>query len=217
MKRNTLNFVLDVLLGVLVMGMVATGLLMRWVLPPGSGERLTVWGLSRHDWGDVHFWVSAGIGAVLLVHLALHWQWACTTTVRLVRRRGELVTAAPRSLWRNLAGVVAIGLLAAGLGSFIAVAAASVEGTGGPGGGRSGHRAVTASEGVPFLQGSMTLSEAAKACGMTEQELCDRLGVTESVSGDERMGRLVRSCGMTMAEAREKLAQGKKNAARREE
>ncbi|HUO10433.1 MAG TPA: DUF4405 domain-containing protein, partial [Phycisphaerae bacterium] len=62
MKRNTLNFVMDVVLAVLAAGMIGTGLVMRYILPPGSGQWRLLWGLGRHDWGDLHFWLAAGIG-----------------------------------------------------------------------------------------------------------------------------------------------------------
>ena len=36
--------------------LITTGVLMRYVLPPGSGRRAAIWGLDRHGWGDLHFW-----------------------------------------------------------------------------------------------------------------------------------------------------------------
>ena len=82
MKRNTLNFVIDAASALVMAGMIATGLVIRFVLPPGSGSRKEVWGLGRHDWGDVHFWLAAAVGAVIVLHVALHWQWVCVTTLR---------------------------------------------------------------------------------------------------------------------------------------
>jgi len=32
-------------------------------------------GLSRHEWGEIHFWVAVGLALVITIHLALHWKW----------------------------------------------------------------------------------------------------------------------------------------------
>jgi len=55
--------------------LVATGLAMRFQLPPGSGEKWALWGMTRHEWGNVHFWVALYLMGVMLIHLALHWKW----------------------------------------------------------------------------------------------------------------------------------------------
>jgi hypothetical protein len=47
---------------------------LRFPSPPGSNKDLTLWGLIRHLWGDVHFWISLGLLPVILLLLGLHWQ-----------------------------------------------------------------------------------------------------------------------------------------------
>ena len=58
-------------------GMAGTGLLLAFRLPPGSrgGAGLTAMGWGRHDWGDVHTWLSYAFLALITAHLALHWRW----------------------------------------------------------------------------------------------------------------------------------------------
>ena len=63
MKRNTLNFVIDATSALVMVGMIATGLLLRFVLPPGSGSRRMLWIWGRHDWGDLRFRLAVGVGA----------------------------------------------------------------------------------------------------------------------------------------------------------
>ncbi|HNO76980.1 MAG TPA: DUF4405 domain-containing protein [Phycisphaerae bacterium] len=87
MRRNTLNFTVDTLALIGMVAMAVTGLVIRYTLPPGTGGReggraLKLWGLSRHGWGDVHFWIAVGIAAMLLLHVFLHWQWAWKTVLR---------------------------------------------------------------------------------------------------------------------------------------
>ncbi len=57
--------------------MAGTGLLLAFRMPPGSrgGQGLSAWGMSRHEWGDIHTWLSYGFLALILIHLALHWRW----------------------------------------------------------------------------------------------------------------------------------------------
>lgn len=69
--------VLNALLWLVFCGMAGTGLLMAFRLPPGAegGRGLTAAGLGRHEWGDVHMWLSYAFLALILVHLAWHWRW----------------------------------------------------------------------------------------------------------------------------------------------
>jgi hypothetical protein len=57
--------------------MLGTGLLMAYRLPPGSrgGSGLTVLGMDRHEWGDVHLWISYIFIAAVIVHLGMNWTW----------------------------------------------------------------------------------------------------------------------------------------------
>ena len=70
------NFWLDLLTAVVFAAMAGTGVLQRWVLPRGSSKVGLTWlGLGRHDWADIHFWLSVLILALITLHLALHWSW----------------------------------------------------------------------------------------------------------------------------------------------
>ncbi len=75
MKRTTANLAIDLLAAAFFLGMLATGYILYFTLPPGSNRTLALWHGSRHQWGQVHFWLSTGFIAILLVHLALHWKW----------------------------------------------------------------------------------------------------------------------------------------------
>jgi hypothetical protein len=91
MKRFFDNLLIDLIAAALMIGMLATGYILRFPLPPGTNKDLTLWGLTRHQWGDVHFWISLGLIAVILLHLSLHWQWIALS----VRRKLSRTKAAP--------------------------------------------------------------------------------------------------------------------------
>jgi hypothetical protein len=131
-RRTTLNAVVDGLAFAGFVLLVATGVLMRWTLPPGSGRHTTVWGLDRHDWGAMHFWVSVALLAALAVHLVLHWRWIAT-----VASRGE---GHERSRLRVALGLVALAaLLALAVAPFVSpVEQAPRHDGGGPPGHRRG-------------------------------------------------------------------------------
>jgi hypothetical protein len=76
-SRSTVPRVLDALLWLVFCGMAGTGLLLAFRLPPGSrgGAGLTAMGWGRHDWGDMHTWLSYTFLALIAAHLALHWRW----------------------------------------------------------------------------------------------------------------------------------------------
>lgn len=112
MSRAGLNFLIDLAMFLVSLAMLVTGLLMRFVLPPGSGERRGVWELTRHQWGDVHFWLAVGLAGLVLLHLVLHWRWVCAYVSGWFREARE--SALPRSaVRRNLVGLaLGVGTLA---------------------------------------------------------------------------------------------------------
>jgi hypothetical protein len=103
MKKTAVNLWLNVLAFVNFLALAATGAIMRWVLPPGSGggqgggeglargwrggrsaldlsspdgSRIrSLLGWKRHDWGDLHFWLAVALVTIIILHLALHWSW----------------------------------------------------------------------------------------------------------------------------------------------
>jgi Domain of unknown function (DUF4405) len=75
--KNLIHRVLNLLLYIAFCAMVGTGLLMAYRLPPGNrgGRGLTVLGMDRHEWGDVHLWISYIVIAAVIAHLGMNWTW----------------------------------------------------------------------------------------------------------------------------------------------
>lgn len=77
-----LNFLIDALLMLLLMGMAGLGLLIKYLLLPGYkrnelyGNSIDLYfmGLDRHQWGSVHLWVSLIFTALVVLHIILHWK-----------------------------------------------------------------------------------------------------------------------------------------------
>jgi hypothetical protein len=96
MRRTTANFIVDAIAFLDLLCLAGTGMILKFVLPPGSGggggygrgfrgghgpvEVRQLLGLGRHDWGDVHFVLAVIFSVLMLVHLILHWRWIVTCT-----------------------------------------------------------------------------------------------------------------------------------------
>jgi len=90
-RRSVLPKILNGLLWLVFCAMAGTGLLLAFRLPPGSrgGQGLSALGMTRHDWGDVHTWLSYAFLALILIHLLLHWRWFWQVAAR--KKRWPLV------------------------------------------------------------------------------------------------------------------------------
>ena len=88
MKRGTLNFVVDLASFINLVSLALTGFILRYILPPGTGGRGRVlhggrsveqikdlWSMTRHQWGDIHFYLALLFVALMVVHIILHWRW----------------------------------------------------------------------------------------------------------------------------------------------
>jgi len=75
LRKTTFNFLLEGISLAVLMSLITTGLAMKFTMPPGSGDRLMQWGLSRHEWGTVHFGLASALIGLLLLHIILHWRW----------------------------------------------------------------------------------------------------------------------------------------------
>ena len=203
MKRNTLNFWIDVISFLPMVGLTWTGLLIHYVLPPGTGGRhgdraLTVWGLGRHDYGTIHFYLALTLVGLMVVHLWLHWSWVCATVRRLAGRGSA---AGSREVVYGILTLVLVGVLI--LGGLL-LARTQVK----PGSGAVERE--TIEHGVPGsaqITGQTTLAQAAGIGRMPVEELIAKLRLPSDVNVDEQLGRLKRQYGFEIQDVRDILQQ----------
>jgi len=120
MSRQTINFLLDALLALLGLSVLATGLLIAFILPPHSrGD--SVWGWTRHDWGELHLYLALGLVGLIVLHLAMHWRWVCVIGAKVLTRL-RIAANVRTQAGVALAIVLLVGLI---LGGFLYAAAAS--------------------------------------------------------------------------------------------
>ena len=183
MRRPTLNLLIDAAAFAGFVFLVSTGLMVRYVLPPGSGRRTLVWGLDRHEWGALHFWVAAAFLGILALHLVLHRRWILSAL------RGR-----PRQGSGARAALGVVGLLAI-LALAVAPLVSPVERLepAGPGHGRVER---------PALRGWMSLADVERETGVPAGHLLRELGLAPDVSRQEPLARLASRHGFRMEDVR---------------
>ena len=89
MKRSSLNFIVDLVAFLDLLGLAFTGFIMKYILPPGTGGLCRelrgdwgrgqhvkqLWSMTRHEWGRIHFYLAIFFVVLMIVHIILHWNW----------------------------------------------------------------------------------------------------------------------------------------------
>jgi hypothetical protein len=157
-RRSTLTWVVNLAGFVGVVLLVATGFLLHYVLPAGSGSLQGIGtglraaarpitlmlGLTRHEWGEMHFWIAVGLMGILALHLLMHWRWIVCLL------RGEPRDAAGGRVALGIIGL--LGLLAVAVAPFLADPCPAPPHEGGPDQPRGPEWSMKSRSGVPWWQ-----------------------------------------------------------------
>jgi len=76
--RTDWKFLVDLLMFLCIIGIALIGLSMGFVIPEGRlgpGQSKYFLGVHRHQWGDIHLWLSLAFTALVVVHIVLSWSW----------------------------------------------------------------------------------------------------------------------------------------------
>ena len=109
MSKTTVNYIINAVLAALMLNIAFIGILLGFVVPKGERagyESKVLWGLHRHDWGDIHLYLSLALLVLIVVHVWLHWPWVAACTQRLLSRTTWGIVFAV------IAGAVAIFVIA---------------------------------------------------------------------------------------------------------
>ena len=217
-NRTKLNFTIDFLILVLMLLMISTGIIIRYILPPGTGGReggtsLLLWGMNRHDFGDLHTYFAIAFIGTLLLHLALHWTWVCRATLRIVYGSADTKKLTPQVTTRYGLGLLL--LTTAVIGGFVwSLSPVTVtvpneqpqhdaneisrrqENSPTQRLGAQSHQKST------VINGSMTLTEVSAQTGVSVKTLRHDLHLPSSTSPNEQLGRLKRRYGFEIEDVR---------------
>jgi hypothetical protein len=132
--KTSTNFWLDVVSLIVMIGLTATGGLIHFVLPAGTGHFYVLFGWNRHDIGQLHFYLAVAAVALLALHVLLHWNWICCVIAKMVGKN------APSQKSQAIWGIILLLLIAVLLGGGLFCASALIQRRVPEGGGR-GRRA----------------------------------------------------------------------------
>jgi hypothetical protein len=82
MKKNSVKYIIDIVLFIDICSIAVIGFLLAFILPEGKGSYGSKYflGLHRHDWGDIHLFLSILLLVLLIFHLRSNWTWIAQTT-----------------------------------------------------------------------------------------------------------------------------------------
>jgi hypothetical protein len=215
MKKTDWQYLVDTLLFLCIVGIIFIGFLMGLVLPkgPAAPESAKYFlGLHRHQWGNIHFYLSIAFSALIIIHLIFSWKWIKGKS-RQIFKKG----------WSSMLIVTAVASILV-LTIFWALYP-RYPGTYEDYGVRAGAKAKEhnpANERFPvheetiFLEdgtvaivitGQTTLKQVADATGIPIKEIAAELSLPAKISPNESFGRLRKQYPITIQGARDTITE----------
>jgi hypothetical protein len=204
MRKTDWQYLVDTLLFICMFGIAFIGILMGFFLAEGPTVRESekyFMGLHRHQWGDIHLYLSLAFIFLVIVHLALSWSWIKGKAQALFKKR-----------WRMMISFTLIGavLIVFIFWIFTPKYPLIYENYGrGVGAGArndfSPNDFMNDAEGYVTITGNMTISQVEKITGIPSYTLFRELGLPTNLSPDETLGQLRKKYGFTLIEARDAI------------
>jgi hypothetical protein len=215
MKKTDWQYLVDTLLFLCVVGIVFIGFLMGFVLPKGPAALESAkyfLGLHRHQWGNIHFYLSIAFTTLVIIHLMFSWRWIKSKS-RQIFKKG----------WSSMLIVTALAsiLVLTTFWAFYPRYPGAYEDYGV----RAGAKAKEhnpGNEGLPVHQetiflddgteaivitGQTTLKQVADATGIPVKEIVAELGLPAKISPNESFGRLRKQYPITIQGARDTITE----------
>lgn len=187
-KKPKVNFIIDSLAFGAFFFLITTGVLMRYILPPGSGHFSTIWGMDRHQWGTIHFWISIVFFSILALHLILHWKWVIS-----------IIKGKPQEGSGLRVGLGVIGILTL-IAFSIAPLIQQVEVSNSKAG-KSNIPSAHQYEDIS-IKGQMSLLEVERTTNVPVNYLIEKLRLPATLTGEEQLGQLKRTYGIEIDDVR---------------
>jgi hypothetical protein len=89
MKKNTMNFWINVIIFINFTAVIFTGVLIHRF--PYELKEGTIFGFPRYEWGDLHWVLTLFLILLTILHLILHWNWAKVSFNKYLRIKPKIL------------------------------------------------------------------------------------------------------------------------------
>jgi len=211
MKKADWQYLVDTLLFICIVGIALIGIFLAFFIPKGPSALESskyFLNLHRHQWGNIHLYLSLTFIFLVIIHLTLDWKWITTRAGKIFKKG-----------WK-------VALLSTALVSILVIfffwlfypkepGAYEEYGRGsGKGGGRVNSQATNAAHredlgaqdpSLITVTGKITLLDLEKTTRIPVSRITEALKLPSNVSEKETLGRLGKKYGFTMVELRDVL------------
>ncbi|MGD2294582.1 MAG: DUF4405 domain-containing protein [Candidatus Aminicenantes bacterium] len=203
MKKSDWQYLVDTLLFICITGIAVIGFLLGLIIPKGpsvSESSKYLLGLHRHDWADIHFYLSISFTALLIIHLVLSWKWIKNKATKIFKK------AWPTFLTLTLALALVTPLLIWTLWpKYTETYADYGLGLKGRDTAREKQNNYSFQQegGYVVVTGQMTLTDIEKATGIPAKTIMEKLGLPKRTRPKETLGRLRKQYGFNLQDVRD--------------
>ncbi len=211
MKKADWQYLVDTLLFICIVGIALIGILLAFFIPKGPSALESskyFLNLHRHQWGNIHLYLSLTFVLLVIIHLTLDWKWITTKAGKIFKKgwKAALLSTALASIF-----VLFLFWL------FYPKEPGAYEEYG-RGSGRGAGRVYSQDTSTPHREdleaqdpglvtvtGKMTLLDLEKTTRIPISRIIEALELPLNVSEKETLGRLGKKYGFTLVELREVL------------
>lgn len=223
-EKSKLNFIIDPMMFLCMMAIVGLGFLMKFILIPGKERwvkygrnvELQLMGMDRHEWGRIHLIIGFVLLSLLALHIILHWKVILGLFRKLFgQRRARRILASAFVILSLLLIIVPLSakpeIQELGMGQeHDAHASADLDNKHASGCGGCPEMLIAqkahAAEGHGEIRGFMTIAIVSDKYDVPTQYLKTHLGMPESASDNEKLGRLREIYKFTMTDVEEAVS-----------
>jgi hypothetical protein len=214
MKKSDWQYLVDTLLFLSIVGIALIGFLMGLIIPKGpTAPESTKYflGLHRHQWSNIHFYLSIAFVVFVTIHILLSWKWIKNKSRQLFKKRWNTVL-----IFISIASVLLIFFFWA----LYPRVPGAYEGYGVRAAERAKQQQLSDEGSLPseekifyedgsvyiVITGQTTLRQAEKATGIPAKTIAAELRLPSNISLDDTFGRLRKKYRFTLLEVRDVIS-----------
>jgi LysM repeat protein len=215
MRKTDWQYLVDTFLFICILGIALIGILLAFVVPQGPSAQPSskyFLNLHRHQWGNIHLYLSLAFICLVIIHLTLDWKWIKAKAGKIFKKRWK--TALISTVLASIFVVFLFWLFyPKEPGAYEEYGRGEGRGAGREGGWAYSQETDTAlrealgaqDQSTITITGTMTLLDLENATGIPVSRITEALGLPSKVSEEETLGRLRKKYGFTMIELRDAL------------